>query len=392
MNTLGDFKSEGVGLAYSVQDFLLWNSSDLTNNRVGNSLAFFIAANALGVRLNKFVNYDATNALRFKGIEIDVNSAIVFGNQTKSTYNDTVFYFNGGLKYATLSKDRLFIFCLYICQSVSQIDIANLDNWQFYILKDIALRDKINKVNKITLGEILRLDPKICRYSQLKSEIEDVLSSINVEKRNKQKAASLKPLPASLIVELSGKVTLLSDTPISLSCFVGIINTQIDITKYNKLVSAKVADFLVNEGMLSQQPLKGGRYCRVVTEKGKSIGMTRGQIESDDGNTYIGNLYNREAQKYILKNLYAIFMFNKGASVISDNVREDIRKSRALFEIKDCGVNIDDNMQLKKATEHTCRNCMELRRGDCFGSDAICEDFKFSPTFLPKDTTYWPTK
>jgi hypothetical protein len=136
--------------------------------------------------------------------------------------------------------------------------------------------------------------------------------------------------------------------------------------------------------LLYQEPLKDGRYCRVPTEYGQSSGIHREEIKGENGNNYIGNTYSRQAQKYILKNLYAIFMFNKGESVISDRVREDIRKSRALFELKDCGVDMDKTAQVEKVTKRSCNNCMVLRRGDCVGGQDTCDYYKFSPTIEMK--------
>ena len=47
------------------------------------------------------------------------------------------------------------------------------------------------------------------------------------------------------------------------------------------------------------------------------------------------------------------------------------------------------NESLPSATK-SCKNCMEMKNGNCFGQDEICEDFRFAPTISAKERANWP--
>lgn len=39
----------------------------------------------------------------------------------------------------------------------------------------------------------------------------------------------------------------------------------------------------------------------------------------------------------------------------------------------------------------TCNTCMLMKRGDCFGKNDICEDYKHSPSVSEREKKTWPT-
>ena len=39
---------------------------------------------------------------------------------------------------------------------------------------------------------------------------------------------------------------------------------------------------------------------------------------------------------------------------------------------------------------HTCANCMEMRRNECFGKKEICEYFRYALTISKKESENWP--
>ena len=47
-------------------------------------------------------------------------------------------------------------------------------------------------------------------------------------------------------------------------------------------------------------------------------------------------------------------------------------------------------VEQEKIDQNTCKNCMELKNGNCFGQTRICEDFRFSPTISAKERANWP--
>lgn len=40
--------------------------------------------------------------------------------------------------------------------------------------------------------------------------------------------------------------------------------------------------------------------------------------------------------------------------------------------------------------EKSCKNCMEMKRGECVGRKTICEAYKYSPSMTEEDKRNWP--
>lgn len=47
-------------------------------------------------------------------------------------------------------------------------------------------------------------------------------------------------------------------------------------------------------------------------------------------------------------------------------------------------------IETPQTTPQSCKNCMEMKNGNCFGRNVICEDFRFSPTISKKEMANWP--
>lgn len=184
-----------------------------------------------------------------------------------------------------------------------------------------------------------------------------------------------KILPFSITEEQADKYEF-SDEPLSLLQILNKINKLIDTTKYRKLTSNALADFLVDEGMLDVIPVEGGRFYRRATKKGNAEGIFYKDRLAGDGNTYLVNLYDKNAQFFIIDNLQTIALFASGD--------KKVRESR-LNE-----VSVDVSEPDESVVKHTCKDCMDYRNGNCFGADKICEDFRFAPTFSRKETENWP--
>lgn len=48
------------------------------------------------------------------------------------------------------------------------------------------------------------------------------------------------------------------------------------------------------------------------------------------------------------------------------------------------------DMKMEVTPIKTCKNCMVMRRGDCFGEQNICEMFRYAPTVSEEETKKWP--
>lgn len=48
--------------------------------------------------------------------------------------------------------------------------------------------------------------------------------------------------------------------------------------------------------------------------------------------------------------------------------------------------NINENSERCKS----CKNCMEMKNGNCFGSSSICSDYRHSPEISKDEIDRWP--
>lgn len=42
------------------------------------------------------------------------------------------------------------------------------------------------------------------------------------------------------------------------------------------------------------------------------------------------------------------------------------------------------------SNEKNCKNCMEMKRGECIGRKNICEFYRYSPSISEKAKQNWP--
>lgn len=94
----------------------------------------------------------------------------------------------------------------------------------------------------------------------------------------------------------------LSDTPIAISQIVRRINQQIDENQMNLLKSTRVADWLVELGMLQLEELHNGSKVKRPTDMGFECGLTVERRTGHKG-SYSVVLYNTAAQQFVLDNL-----------------------------------------------------------------------------------------
>ncbi len=102
----------------------------------------------------------------------------------------------------------------------------------------------------------------------------------------------------------------ISDVPISISMFTYNINEHIDSHRMKKLKAEQITSWLMNKGYLEKYENEEGKTFKVLTDKSDSIGITTEKRTSKYGNTYPVNLYNKNAQKFIIENLDEISKTN----------------------------------------------------------------------------------
>lgn len=97
----------------------------------------------------------------------------------------------------------------------------------------------------------------------------------------------------------------LSDTPIAISELCNLIYTSVCDEKRRKLQATKITAWLVDKGVLSIVTSAEGKNRKVPSPFAKELGITVAHRSSIRGE-YDVNLYNKQAQQFILDNLTAI--------------------------------------------------------------------------------------
>jgi len=97
----------------------------------------------------------------------------------------------------------------------------------------------------------------------------------------------------------------MSYTPISISVICENISSVVDLTIYKTLSFNKVTGWLVEKGFL-QEIIEEDKKRKTLTDKSSLIGMTQEEKLSQNGTQYTVNLYNLEAQQFIIDHLNEI--------------------------------------------------------------------------------------
>lgn len=96
----------------------------------------------------------------------------------------------------------------------------------------------------------------------------------------------------------------LSENPVALSVIAERINAQVDTEIMKKITYTKLAQFLISLGMLEEIEIEEGKLQKRPTVSGMNLGISVIQKTSSNGNVYDVVVYNLDAQKFILDNLY----------------------------------------------------------------------------------------
>ncbi|MBR0158706.1 MAG: hypothetical protein IJM24_06465 [Clostridia bacterium] len=101
----------------------------------------------------------------------------------------------------------------------------------------------------------------------------------------------------------------IEEKPITVSEIARKINGLVDLDAVSKLKYSSITSFLIQNGFLVEQVSAEGKKAKIPTDCGINIGIFREERAGRDGPYYV-TVYNAEAQRFILDNIYAIIEFN----------------------------------------------------------------------------------
>lgn len=95
------------------------------------------------------------------------------------------------------------------------------------------------------------------------------------------------------------------DGSMSISEIIKRANDLLKSDDYKRFNVSKVNDILTKYGYLTSSRDNHGKMHRVITSKGEELGIKEDVRKSLYGEVYTVNLFNKEAQKYIVENILA---------------------------------------------------------------------------------------
>ncbi|MCG6841264.1 hypothetical protein K5I20_08075 [Fusobacterium nucleatum] len=157
----------------------------------------------------------------------------------------------------------------------------------------IEIKEKLNNlINNIKLNNSVVIE-KESNNTYLLEEIDEIIEEYIKLLKMKHK----KKLPFYISNKDRESIDI-SQTPISISKFSYILNNDINDNIMKKIRGSEITDWLMSKGYL-----KGNLGVKEVTEEGIKIGIFKECRLGKEGEKYSVNLYNTQAQKFIIDNL-----------------------------------------------------------------------------------------
>ncbi|MFN6945974.1 MAG: hypothetical protein ACK4ND_13580 [Cytophagaceae bacterium] len=177
------FKSKERDLSISCQDFWCWAFSDLLNNTTRGILAEFLIANALRIDQTCRKEWNAYDLITEKGLKIEVKSAAYVQSWEQKKVSEIKFNIattkgwdaeTNTYSPTSQRQSDVYIFALLKHKDKNTVNPLDLDQWLFYVLKTAEINKVCGDKKSIGINSLLKLNPAICHYDELKKQIESL--------------------------------------------------------------------------------------------------------------------------------------------------------------------------------------------------------------------------
>lgn len=174
---------QGKVTGLCLRDFWSWAYSDLLDNTLRGSFSEFIVAAALGLDLTQErVNWEPWD-LTWRGsqrdIHIEVKSASYLQTWAQKRPSPIQFSIRPTIRWSESNgyageqrrQSDVYVFCVFTETDRSKADPIKLESWEFYVLPTKVLDERCRGQKTISLGALLRLNPKIANFAELKAAV-----------------------------------------------------------------------------------------------------------------------------------------------------------------------------------------------------------------------------
>lgn len=143
------------------------------------------------------------------------------------------------------------------------------------------------------------------RLSRCFFYVSDILRQVidNGGEVGRKASSKVQLLPFSITDEQASQIEITQE-PVGVSIFSKRIAAV--ISNDMKAISAvQISNWLLEQGFLAEN-IYGGKRSKVATQKGTALGILTVEGSNSQGVIYKKNLYNQDAQRYIVENLNRI--------------------------------------------------------------------------------------
>lgn len=181
------FISKNKHLDFDVSNFWQWALSDLIENRNRGILAEYIVKQALKIKQNTRLEWEAYDLKTKNGIKIEIKSSAYFQawkQKRKSNITFGIAPTKTLLNNNNYSKEKkrhsdIYIFCLFdVSNENTKLEPLNLDQWTFFLVKKMTLDIKDKNQGSISLSSLKTLEHICCKYEDLEKEFKRITKSI----------------------------------------------------------------------------------------------------------------------------------------------------------------------------------------------------------------------
>lgn len=167
-------------LSLTLLDFWKWANSDLLSNTLRGVLAEFIVASAIGLERTARTEWDSYDLKTSKGLKIELKSASYVQSWNQKKFSNISFriaptkgWESETNTYSELIKRQahIYVFALLHHKDKGTINPLIVDQWTFFILESDFLDEKCGNNKSIGINPLLRLNPIICSYDNLKEHV-----------------------------------------------------------------------------------------------------------------------------------------------------------------------------------------------------------------------------
>ncbi len=173
----------------TVLDFWQWTYSDILIEKNREDLGLFLVAKALGITDIPRINWTGSE-LRYRKKKIAVKTSGYIQSWKQKKAKRVLFDIAPQKGITAKQKDsltyrnrsaELYIFALHTAKEVSKMDVLDMEQWRFYLVKTNILNDEFETKRKIGIRALNKLATPV-KFNRIREQI-DILIDLELTEK-----------------------------------------------------------------------------------------------------------------------------------------------------------------------------------------------------------------